>query len=153
MVVGATGTGDIVAAMRWAAATRTPVAVQATGHGANSPVDSGLLINTARLTDVHVDETTRTATIAAGAKWRNVLEAAAPHGLAALTGTSTDAGAVGYTVGGGLPVLGRAYTATPPTWSAPSRSSQRTASSARRARRRNRNCSGRCAAARATWAW
>ncbi|MEV5342364.1 FAD-binding oxidoreductase [Streptomyces sp. NPDC052676] len=109
VVVGATGTGDIVAAMRWAAATGTPVAVQATGHGANSPVDSGLLINTARLTDVQVDERTRTATIAPGAKWRNVLEAAAPHGLAALTGTSTDAGAVGYTVGGGLPVLGRAY--------------------------------------------
>ncbi|CAM5296987.1 hypothetical protein SALBM311S_11743 [Streptomyces alboniger] len=32
-----------------------------------------------------------------------------PHGLAALTGTSSDAGVVGYTLGGGLPVLGRAY--------------------------------------------
>ncbi|MDX3567781.1 FAD-binding oxidoreductase [Streptomyces sp. ID05-47C] len=109
VVVGATGTGDVVAAMRWAATTGTPVAVQATGHGANSPVDSGLLINTARMADVRIDPAARRATICAGAKWRHVLDAAAPHGLAALSGTSTDAGAVGYTVGGGLPVLGRAY--------------------------------------------
>ncbi|CAM5298301.1 hypothetical protein SALBM311S_05037 [Streptomyces alboniger] len=109
VVVGATGTDDIVTAMRWASATHTPVAVQATGHGANFPIDSGLLITTTRMTDVDIDPTARTATAAAGAKWRHVLDAAAPHGLAALTGTSSDAGVVGYTLGGGLPVLGRAY--------------------------------------------
>lgn len=109
VVVGATGTDDVVAAMRWAAATRTPVTVQATGHGANFPVDDGLLISTARMTDVRVDPAEGTATVAAGARWRHVLDAAAPHGFAALTGTSTDIGAVGYTLGGGLPVLGRVY--------------------------------------------
>jgi hypothetical protein len=61
------------------------------------------------MTDVHIDPVTRTAKISAGAKWRDVLTAAAPHGLAALNGSSTDVGAVGYTLGGGLPVLGRAY--------------------------------------------
>jgi hypothetical protein len=109
VVVGATSADDIVAAMRWASATTTPVAVQATGHGANFPIDSGLLITTTRMTDVEIDPTTRTATAAAGAKWRHVLDAAAPHGLAALNGSSTDAGVVGYTLGGGLPVLGRTY--------------------------------------------
>jgi hypothetical protein len=109
IAIGATSTDDIVTALRWAAATGTPVTVQATGHGANFPVTEGLLLNTSRMTDVTVDPDTRTATIAAGAKWSDVLAAAAPHGLAALTGTSTDAGAVGYTVGGGLPVLGRAH--------------------------------------------
>ncbi|MBG0853381.1 FAD-binding oxidoreductase [Streptomyces spinoverrucosus] len=109
LVVGATGADDIVAAMRWAAATHTPVAVQATGHGANFPVDHGLLINTSRMTDVHVDARQRTATIAAGAKARHALDAAAPHGLTILTGTSTDVGVVGFTLGGGLPILGRAY--------------------------------------------
>ncbi|WP_371599005.1 FAD-binding oxidoreductase [Streptomyces sp. NBC_00564] len=109
LVVGATGTDDVVAAMRWATATGTPVAVQATGHGANFPVENGLLINTSRMTDVRIDVTARTATVAAGAKWRHVLEAAAPHGFAALNGSSTDVGVIGYTLGGGLPVLGRAY--------------------------------------------
>ncbi|WP_405586990.1 FAD-binding oxidoreductase [Streptomyces sp. NBC_01092] len=109
VVVGATSADDIVTALRWATATGTPVAVQATGHGANFPISHGLLINTARMTDVRVDPAKRLATVAAGAKWRDVLEAAAPHGLAALAGTSTDAGAVGYTLGGGLPVLGRTY--------------------------------------------
>jgi FAD/FMN-containing dehydrogenase len=99
----------VVTALRWASATGAPVAVQATGHGANFPVEQGLLISTARMTDVRVDPEERTATIAAGAKWRDVLAASAPHGLVPLTGTSTDAGAVGYTVGGGLPVLGRTY--------------------------------------------
>ncbi|GAB2894776.1 FAD-binding oxidoreductase [Streptomyces deserti] len=109
VVVGATGTDDIVTALRWASATGTPVAVQGTGHGANFPIDHGLLINTSRMTDVRVDPAERTATAAAGAKWRHVLDAAAPHGLAALCGTSTDAGVIGYTLGGGLPVLGRTY--------------------------------------------
>ncbi|MFV0134417.1 FAD-binding oxidoreductase [Streptomyces sp. HMX87] len=109
LVVGATCADDVVAAMRWAAATGTPVAVQATGHGANFPIIGGLLVTTSRMTDVHVDPRERTATIAAGAKWRHVLEAGAPHGLAALSGSSTDVGAVGYTLGGGLPVLGRTY--------------------------------------------
>ncbi|WLW53112.1 FAD-binding oxidoreductase [Streptomyces sp. YU58] len=109
VVVGATDTADIVTALRWASATHTPVAVQATGHGANYPIEQGLLITTSRMTDVRIDESTRTATIAAGAKWRHVLDKATPHGLATLNGSSTDAGVVGYTLGGGLPVLGRTY--------------------------------------------
>lgn len=42
-------------------------------------------------------------------KWRLLLEASVPHGLSALHGSATDAGVVGYTLGGGLPLLGRAY--------------------------------------------
>ncbi|MER5212355.1 FAD-binding oxidoreductase [Streptomyces sp. NPDC002838] len=109
VVVGAIDAADVAAAMRWATATGTPVAVQATGHGANFPMDRGLLISTARMTDVRIDPARRTATISAGAKGRHVLDAAAPHGLAALTGTSTGAGMIGYTIGGGLPLLGRTY--------------------------------------------
>ncbi|MDN0193443.1 FAD-binding oxidoreductase [Streptomyces sp. S.PNR 29] len=109
VVVAAAGADDVVTAMRWASATGTPVAVQATGHGANFPIDHGLLISTARMTDVRIDPAERTATVAAGAKWSHVMAAGAPHGLAGLSGTSTDAGVVGYTLGGGLPVLGRAY--------------------------------------------
>ncbi len=109
VVVGATCADDVAAAVAWAAATGTPVAVQATGHGANVPVDHGLLLTTSRMATVAIDAEARTAAVGAGAKWRDVLDVAAPHGLAGLNGSSSDVGVVGYTVGGGLPVLGRAF--------------------------------------------
>jgi FAD/FMN-containing dehydrogenase len=109
LVVAAAGPDDVVAAVRWAGEQGLPVAVQATGHGANVAVDHGVLISTRHLREVVVDPVTRTAVVAAGATWRDVLDAAAPHGLAGLNGSTTGVGVVGYTLGGGLPVLGRAF--------------------------------------------
>ena len=42
-------------------------------------------------------------------KWIRVVEAAAPHGLAPLSGSITDVGVVGYTTGGGLGPMARTY--------------------------------------------
>jgi FAD/FMN-containing dehydrogenase len=100
---------DVAAAVRWAAERGTPIGVQATGHGANAPMDGGLLISTRRMNQVSVDPQSRTATVGAGATWGDVLRAGAPYGLGGLCGSSSGVGVVGYTVGGGLPVLGRAY--------------------------------------------
>jgi FAD/FMN-containing dehydrogenase len=108
LVVGATSTDDVAAAIRWAAGEGLPIAVQATGHG-SAPIDGGLLISTRRMNRVEIDPVARTATAEPGARWRDVLAAAAPHGLGGLGGSSTDVGVVGFTVGGGLPVLGRAF--------------------------------------------
>jgi FAD/FMN-containing dehydrogenase len=108
-VVGATSTEDVAAAVSWARSLGMPVAVQATGHGANYPIDSGVLISTRRMTSIRVDPRTRTARVGAGVRWHDLLAAAAPHGLAGLNGSSSTVGVVGYTVGGGLPVLGRAF--------------------------------------------
>jgi hypothetical protein len=109
IVVGATCTGDVAAAVRFAADAELPVTAQATGHGALQAVDGGLLINTSRMAAVAVDPQARTATIGAGAKWKQVLTAASWYGLGGLCGSSSDVGVVGYTLGGGLPVLGRAF--------------------------------------------
>ncbi|HET8582466.1 MAG TPA: FAD-binding oxidoreductase [Jatrophihabitans sp.] len=109
LVVGASDAADVVAAVRWAGAHGLPVAVQATGHGANMPIDHGVLINTRRMQRIDVDPDTQLATVGAGVKWQRLLEAAAPYGLVGLHGSSTDVGVVGYTVGGGLPILGRAF--------------------------------------------
>ena len=108
-VIVATCAADVAAAVRWAARQGMPVGVQATGHGANASMDGGLLISTRRMTQVDVDPDARTATVGAGATWRDVQRATAPHGLAGLAGSSSGVGVVGYTVGGGLPVLGRAF--------------------------------------------
>lgn len=109
VVVGATCASDVAAAVRWAAARGLSVAVQATGHGAESAVTGGVLITTGRMTSVSVDPVARTARIGAGARWADVVAAGAPHGLAPLSGSSPAVGAVGYVLGGGLPVLGRAF--------------------------------------------
>lgn len=109
VVVAAESAADVAAAVGWAARAGMPVGVQATGHGANAAVDHGLLISTRRLTDVVVDPGARMATVAAGVTWRGLLAAARPHRLIGLHGSTTAVGVVGYTLGGGLPVLGRAY--------------------------------------------
>lgn len=107
-IVAATSADDVREAVSVAAARRLPFAVQATGHGHTAPTE-GLLISTRRLTGVRVDPTTRTAWVEAGATWRHVVDAAAPHGLAPLSGSFPGVGAVSYTLGGGLGLLARRY--------------------------------------------
>lgn len=98
---------DVQDAVAYAAAERLPVAVQATGHGLQVPLDGGVLINTSGLTGVRVDAAARTAYVPAGSRWREVAEAAGPHGLAPPSGSAPSVGAVGYTVGGGVGLLAR----------------------------------------------
>ncbi|HTM85145.1 MAG TPA: FAD-binding protein, partial [Mycobacterium sp.] len=50
-----------------------------------------------------------TATVSAGTRWRDVIEAAAPYGLAPLNGSSAGVGVVGYTLGGGMGPMGRTF--------------------------------------------
>lgn len=109
VVVGATSAADIAAAVRWAAERSLPLGVQATGHGPVRAVDSGVLISTKRMTGVTINPATRVATIEAGVRWRELLDAGAQHGLGGLCGSTSGVGVVGYTLGGGLPVLGRAF--------------------------------------------
>lgn len=109
LVVAALCTEDVAAADRFAAERDLPISVQATGHGAVTAVNAGVLISTKAMTDVSVDPRERTATVGAGVKWKAVIEASAAHGLAPLNGSSSDVGVVGYVVGGGLPLMGRTY--------------------------------------------
>lgn len=109
LIVGAEGAGDVTAAVRWAAARGLGVAVQATGHGVSRSAEGQLMISTRRMDEVRVDPGARTATVGAGARWEQVLQATSPHGLAPLNGSNPGVGAVGYTVGGGMGLLGRRY--------------------------------------------
>ncbi|WP_238011207.1 FAD-binding oxidoreductase [Dactylosporangium sp. AC04546] len=109
VVVGATSAADVAAAVRWAGQHGLAVAVQATGHGAVRPAESCVLVSTTRMQQLSVDPATRTARAAAGVRWAQVIEAAAPHGLAPLNGSSSNVGVVGYTLGGGMGPLGRTF--------------------------------------------
>ena len=76
--------------------------------GAISALVGQLLVSTAGLDEcvIHPEGWAR---VGAGVKWLRVVEAAAPHGLAPLSGSITDVGIVGYTTGGGLGPMARTY--------------------------------------------
>lgn len=109
LVVAPLDAGDVAAAVRWAAERGMPVGVQATGHGAVTSYSRGMVISTRRMQELAIDRAARTARLGAGVKWRRVIDAAASSGLSPLCGSSSDVGAVGYTLGGGLPILGRSF--------------------------------------------
>ncbi|MGH8962589.1 MAG: FAD-binding oxidoreductase [Jatrophihabitantaceae bacterium] len=109
VAVGATCAQDVVHAVHFAGLHGLGVAVQASGHGAGLPADGGLLISTRRMGEVHLDRAARTARVGAGVHWDQVVDAAAPHGLAPLNGSSPDVGVVGYTLGGGTGPMARTF--------------------------------------------
>lgn len=108
VVVAAESADDVVEAVRLAGERGLRVAVQATGHGARVPAD-GVLVSTRRMAGVRIDPVARTAWVEAGARWSAVIKRAATHGLAPLAGSSPNVGAVGYTLGGGIGLLGREF--------------------------------------------
>ncbi|TCP54380.1 FAD/FMN-containing dehydrogenase [Tamaricihabitans halophyticus] len=109
VAVGARAAADVRAAVSFAAERGLPVAVQATGHGQPESGAGGVLISTRRMAEVSVDPARGTAWIGAGTRWREVIDAAAPHGLAPLSGSTSHVGAVSYTLGGGIGLLARRY--------------------------------------------
>ncbi|MFJ4964633.1 FAD-binding oxidoreductase [Streptomyces sp. NPDC088729] len=110
VVVAARGPDDVVAAVRWAGEQGLGVAVQATGHGTCVAADrDSVLVTTTRMSDVRVDAGARVAHVGAGARWADVIEPAADHGLVPLSGAAPGVGAVSYLLGGGLGLLSRRF--------------------------------------------
>lgn len=100
---------DVSAAVHFARAHGLTVGVQATGHGAVSTLAGHILLATRRLDEMTLHPEERWARVGAGVKWRQVIEAAAAHGLAPLNGSSGDVGVVGYTTGGGAGPMARTF--------------------------------------------
>ncbi len=102
---------DVAAIVAFAKANDLRVAPQGTGHGAAAMdrLDDTILLKTERMRGVTIDPDARIARAEAGVIWIEVVEAAAEHGLAALSGSSPDVGVVGYTLGGGLSWLARKH--------------------------------------------
>ncbi|SHN32244.1 FAD-binding oxidoreductase [Cryptosporangium aurantiacum] len=108
-VVEAASADDVVAAVRFAGRHGIEVSVQATGHGAPAgPQRPSLLVHTGRLDELVIDPA-GSARVGAGVRWAQVLEAAAPHGLAGLAGSAPNVGVVGYLTGGGIGPVVRTF--------------------------------------------
>ncbi|QBR92888.1 FAD-binding oxidoreductase [Nocardioides euryhalodurans] len=107
-VLAAHDAQDVVEAVQFAARHGMRVTPQATGHGPMADLTTELLVVTKELDEVVVHPE-GWARVGAGVKWLRVVEAAAPYGLAPLSGSITDVGIVGYTTGGGLGPMARTY--------------------------------------------
>ncbi len=109
-VVTAATVDEVRGAVAYAAQRGLRIAPQTTGHHAGSLGDlSGALLLRTAIGGVSVDAEGRTARVGAGALWGEVADATAPHGLAALSGSSHDVGVVGYVAGGGMSWLSRQH--------------------------------------------
>ena len=108
IVVGARSTEDVAMAIAYARGRGMTVAVQGGRHGLG-PVTGGILINAGRIDHVVVDPDTHVARIGGGAKWSDVIAAAAPLGLMPVIGSTSDVGAVGYLLGGGVSPIARSH--------------------------------------------
>jgi hypothetical protein len=111
---------DVSFAVSFARELGLPIAAQGGGHGHPHPANDAMLVNLASMTSVHVTPVTAsdpaeksgaggTARVEAGAKWRDVIAAAHPHGLAPLNGFAGTVGVSGYMLGGGIGWLARQY--------------------------------------------
>ena len=102
---------DVQSLIEYAIRTGLKVAPQGTGHNAAAlgALDDTILLSTQRMRGVELDPEARTARVQAGTLWLEVTEAATPHGLFPLSGSSPDVGVVGYTLGGGLSWLARRH--------------------------------------------
>lgn len=107
-VVGVRTPEDVAATVRFAREHGCTVGVQATGHGAEASLAGHILVVTRGLDEVTVHPE-GWARVGAGVKWLPVIEAAAPHGLAPLNGSTSDVGVVGYTTGGGVGPMARTF--------------------------------------------
>ncbi len=102
---------DVANAILFARAHGQRVAAQGTGHSA-APLGSlhdTILVKTERMRRVEIDPERRIARVEAGVVSSELVAAAAQHGLAAVHGSSADVGVVGYTLGGGVGLLGRKF--------------------------------------------
>ncbi|MBV9678462.1 MAG: FAD-binding oxidoreductase [Acidobacteriaceae bacterium] len=102
-------TSDVQAAVRAARRHGLPLSVRGGGHdwAGRAVCEDGLVIDLTRMRDVVVDLQRMVATVAGGAKVKNVAAAADAHGLLAALGNCGTVGMAGLTLGGGYgPFIG-----------------------------------------------
>jgi FAD/FMN-containing dehydrogenase len=97
------GSGDVVAALRYAREVRLPVRVRGGGHGPDrfAVDDDTLVIDLTAMRAVRVDHEERRVRVQGGATWREVDAATHLHGLAVTGARLPSVGVAGFTLGSG----------------------------------------------------
>jgi FAD/FMN-containing dehydrogenase len=98
---------DVTGALCVARRHGLPVSVRGGGHdlSGRALADGGLVLDMTRMRQVTVDAQARIAIVQGGATIRDVVNAAAPHGLVPVAGNSGTVGVAGLTTGGGYGLL------------------------------------------------
>jgi FAD/FMN-containing dehydrogenase len=109
VIAEALSPADVQNAVLIARGRSLPFAVQSTGHGTLTACDGGVLIKTGGMAEVLVDAGRRVARVGAGATMGQVIQAAAPFGLAPVAGSHASVGVAGFTLGGGMGPLSRQF--------------------------------------------
>lgn len=102
---------DVQATVRAARHHGLPLSVRGGGHdwAGRALCPDGLVIDLTRMRQVVVDSHSRVATVAGGAKIKDLAVAADPHGLLAALGNCGAVGIAGLTLGGGYGSLNGLY--------------------------------------------
>ncbi|MCZ2816149.1 FAD-binding oxidoreductase [Modestobacter sp. VKM Ac-2984] len=110
-VVRCMGTADVVATVRCAAESGSPLAVRGGGHSVPGfgTADDAVVADLSGMQAVDVDDEMRTATVGGGATWGRFNDVTAAHGLATTGGIVSTTGVGGLTLGGGIGYLARGY--------------------------------------------
>ena len=104
---------EVAAVVRAATELGFRIAPQSSGHGAwpltGRDLGDVVVVRLDELTGVTVDPVARRARVLGGTLWRDVVAAAAPHGLTAPHGSAGDVAVAGYLLSGGLSFYGRRH--------------------------------------------
>ena len=111
-IVRAQTSDDVITAIRFAREHQLALSVRSGGHGLSGLAtnNGGLVINLAHFNTVEIlDPARHLVRIGAGARWGDVAQALAPHGLAISSGDTKQVGVGGLTLGGGIGWMVRKY--------------------------------------------
>lgn len=105
------GVADVMGAVRFARNHDLLASVRGGGHNVSGRAvcDGGLMIDLSQMTGIHVDPAERTARAEAGALLRDLDHETQAFALAVPTGTVSETGIAGLTLGGGIGWLARRY--------------------------------------------
>ena len=110
-VVRSRDTGDVMAAVAFAADNDIPVAVRGGGHSVPGfgTCDDGVVVDLSQMRGVRVDPNAMTARAEGGATWGDLNHATHAFGLATTGGIISTTGVGGLTLGGGIGYLCRGH--------------------------------------------
>jgi FAD/FMN-containing dehydrogenase len=111
VVVRATGTADVIAAVNFAREHKLPLSIKGGGHNVAGKAlcDDGLTIDLSRLNNVRIEPQARRGRAGGGALWEDFDHEAQAFGLTCTGGVVSSTGVAGLTLGGGIGYLTRTY--------------------------------------------